>query len=732
MKKNILFLALILTMLMSNLNMVRAADYQAQWTGQSEYLTMTEGEEQTVWVEFKNTGSADWRQTGQNAVHLGTAKNLDRASSFYDNTSWLTSNRIEMKQSVIHPGETARFEFKIKAPYNSGVYQEYFRLVAENVSWLNDVGLYWEWRVIGAAGYEDMCMSRDSVVQSSGCVVPEPWMYDSTWNGQSKYLTLAPGESREVWVEFVNDGVATWYQNGDFAVHLGTANPIDRNSNFVDTDWLSTNRLVLEQTSVKPGETGRFSFTVKAPTKTGVYYEYFRPVVENVSWLRDQGVYWMFEVANAANDDSSDDDAVSDSWAAKLIEQTGNPTFVVGEEAEEYLTVKYKNIGQTTWEKSGSNVVQLATSQPNDRNSGFMTSDWLNSHRIAMQESSVAPGEYATFKFRVSPGETVALGTHNEHFNLVANDNFWFSGVGVAWNMVLAGVSDAVVVTADGNFDVKDGVTGSVLATLSSGQKVNVKYAGGNYQITWPGGSKSTSNYVRLTGKNGAIMEVVSYNDIKSWNSSLNDNKFRDTIEVRYSTNTNQLWVINELPLEDYVAGVAETGNSSPTEFLKAMTIAERTYVIYHHNRGGRHPENYVDLYNSVNGNGDDQVYRGYGFEQRNDEVTEAAADTVGKVVTYNNNVVVTPYFSHADGRTRSYKEVWGSDVAWCVSVDDPYTAGMSLLGHGVGMSALGAQMFAEKEGKTYDWILKYYYTGIDISNYDTASERIRVGIYHL
>ena len=37
--------------------------------------------------------------------------------------------------------------------------------------------------------------------------------------------------------------------------------------------------------------------------------------------------------------------------------------------------------------------------------------------------------------------------------------------------------------------------------------------------------------------------------------------------------------------------------------------------------------------------------------------------------------------------------------------------------GHGVGMSQYGANALA-KEGKSYDEILKWYYTGIDVAPY--------------
>jgi peptidoglycan hydrolase-like amidase len=107
-----------------------------------------------------------------------------------------------------------------------------------------------------------------------------------------------------------------------------------------------------------------------------------------------------------------------------------------------------------------------------------------------------------------------------------------------------------------------------------------------------------------------------------------------------------------------------------------------------------------------------DQVYRGYNFELRASKVAEAVEATRGQVVAYQNVPVITPYFSHSDGRTRSWEEVWAGDPKpWLVSVPDPACAGMDLFGHGVGMSALGAIAMAN-DGQTAADILSYYYQG--------------------
>ena len=150
-------------------------------------------------------------------------------------------------------------------------------------------------------------------------------------------------------------------------------------------------------------------------------------------------------------------------------------------------------------------------------------------------------------------------------------------------------------------------------------------------------------------------MNVTSYHDIPTWNPSLDDNKFRGTIEVRYSPVSDAVWVVNELPVEDYMKGIAESSSGSPTEFLKTMTVAARSYAIWHLDRNGKYgaPEIF-HLKNSRNGNGDDQVYKGYGLEARFPELVSAVNATSGQVVTYTGAVAMTPYFSNSDGRTRS------------------------------------------------------------------------------
>lgn len=110
-------------------------------------------------------------------------------------------------------------------------------------------------------------------------------------------ITLAPGEKAYLTVRARNTGYQTW-QKANF--HLGTLEPTDRSSAFADNTWLAPQRPAgLVESSVPPGQTGTFNFTVTAPSTPGTYYERFGTLVEGQQWLSDQGVRFVIDVTPA-------------------------------------------------------------------------------------------------------------------------------------------------------------------------------------------------------------------------------------------------------------------------------------------------------------------------------------------------------------------------------------------------------------------------------------------------
>lgn len=118
-------------------------EYSSKWFSQSDWPIVTAGDTKTLQIKYKNMGSKTWYNTGSNPIRLATSNPIDRFSVFYDPTTWLSPNRLtEMDESEVKTGEIATFTFTVKAPKAIGTYDEYFRLVSEGKTWLEDDGVF--------------------------------------------------------------------------------------------------------------------------------------------------------------------------------------------------------------------------------------------------------------------------------------------------------------------------------------------------------------------------------------------------------------------------------------------------------------------------------------------------------------------------------------------------------------------------------------------------------------
>jgi|GEM_PF-1118704 len=217
------------------------------------------------------------------------------------------------------------------------------------------------------------------------------------------------------------------------------------------------------------------------------------------------------------------------------------------------------------------------------------------------------------------------------------------------------------------------------------------------------------------------IFEIASWKNGPFWGMNVNDNDYRGNIIIKYNSNTDRLWLINELSLEEYMKGMSEVPDSWPTEMLKAQQIAARTYAMFRYinPKYTNSPDPDDDPIFTVRSTQADQVYRGYQAELRNPNLVAAAAATRGIIATYNNDPISAYYFSQSDGRTRSSVEANMTKVAvdYLPGVIDPPGEGKTLLGHGVGLPQYGGRA-AANQGANYSQILKYYYRGIDLKKF--------------
>lgn len=258
---------------------------------------------------------------------------------------------------------------------------------------------------------------------------------------------------------------------------------------------------------------------------------------------------------------------------------------------------------------------------------------------------------------------------------------------------------------------------GGLIGQIPGGTETRVTYdSDGNLKIY--GSVGETLSYQEVffedaSGDNGAIIFDVH-------RPSSDFDRYRGKIKLRFNTSTKLTWVINTLPLEHYVWGMGEITGTGPSEYNKVMTTSFRTYGYWKLKFSTKYASDGFKV-NATPGN---QLYYGYDWEEGHTRIRDGAQATQGKIVMYKSQIAITPYSSWTDGKTRSFEDRWGSDdYPWCQSVSDPYgkhptkdTATLEAEGnHMVGLSAHGALSLADDHDKNWDYILDYYYKGIDV-----------------
>ncbi len=122
------------------------------------------------------------------------------------------------------------------------------------------------------------------------------------------------------------------------------------------------------------------------------------------------------------------------------------------------------------------------------------------------------------------------------------------------------------------------------------------------------------------------------------------------------------LYIINELPLEEYVESVvaAEVGTNWDLEALKTQAVITRTYAVY---QKAMNPTARFHLTSSVL----HQVYKGNNSQTL---ISYAVKDTAGEILTYGGKPIEALYHSTSVGRTESPEEVFGKSYPYLKSVE--------------------------------------------------------------
>ncbi len=572
-------------------------------------------------------------------------------------------------------------------------------------------------------------------------------------------VTIEAGKSREVTVKIKNTGKATWYNTGANYISVYTVNPNYRNSAFASSNWMSKNQVTKISATTKPGEVAEVKITLTAPSKIGDYREDFYLAAENKTWIKSSYFFLKIKVVPSTG-------AVSvNSGSTDTAQETaGNSTEGVNDQAQEVVNeyqanlvafssrqvtarggdlinfkVRYRNNGTIAW---NNYLWQEAGSSRKGADSArviLADQSWVNEKKIYEKTGAVVPGgvmeisyafrapaeqgEYVARFQLTADGHTLDGGTLEMPVTVTADAPVGYTSPTFTNNATRALVPETkirvglykvekpVKFQSTYNYQIWAGLI--LKGILPANELAEIKYFDGIYTFTAASLSFTARDLVRFVPEDAnGYFTLTNYERYVSWKGAKNFNAYRGTMEFKYSNNSAAPWVVNELPLDTYVAGIAETSNGAAMEYIKALLVAARSYAYYHINNGTPADQRTFDVVATTA----DQLYLGYNSEVLMPRVVQAARATYGEMVTYGGTPVVTPYFGHSDGRTRTWKEVWGgTDKPWLISVECKYDAGQSMFGHGVGMSAQDAAYRADKDAWTYEQLLKHYYTGVQV-----------------
>ncbi|MBN2096233.1 N-acetylmuramoyl-L-alanine amidase [Candidatus Peregrinibacteria bacterium] len=682
-------------------------------------------------IKIQNTGNVSWFNYGQHPIRLGTENLRDRRSLLVKQH---TTRIAHLLESEVKPGETGTFLFNLEGPLNyEGRIAESFSPVIEGVQWLENKGL----------GFE--------------LVIKKP-RHLARIAEKTKIPSMLPGEMRKITLTMENRGDLAWDQENMQVRLLGTGIKVFKSK-------------MVPAKPVAPQKTVQFDFWVQAPYEEGRHRVFLRSTFNGVgiqggtarflidvesprlrAQMTDQtsrtvtlkpgqekeievkfknlgNTAWQNKGENAIYlGTSNPQDRLSrlyyeDGWvnkyrAGKMVEGTVMPgevgTFrfkVKPDRAgiyREYFQLVVERVGwiggsDVRWDfRVSGNAVSTSSDSAAKNQDAIQNKEQaviltnIRSNTITNTTSTTNTTTPKAVPVAQPVPQTVTPSSSDDLFR-----------VRISYG------DDYSKVTANTLFRIVN-EKNEILFEVGAGTAADIRHLQGSVHVQ-VGPNTKTAQWIRVIPADNGIVEILTMDRPPSWNRDLNDNRFRGVMEIRPIGGETAF--IDELPLEDYLKGLAEVSNGDLYEKQKTIAILARTYARFYMDDSNR-------KFPGMPYDGSDdpaifQRYLGYGYEIRSPNFVAAVAATKNKVVTYEGTLIKTPYFNQSDGRTRSAYEVWGwTNTPYLQSTPDPYCEGLILRGHGVGLSGYGAEAMAG-EGKTYDEIIKYYYQGVKIEQLD-------------
>ncbi|MGE0519941.1 MAG: M12 family metallo-peptidase [Candidatus Binatia bacterium] len=266
-----------------------AAVANAAFVSQAVPSAMTAGQQYTVTIRMRNTGTTTWRYS--DLYRLG-------AWNPADNTAW-RMNRVPMtSDEQILPGQEKAFTWAVTAPSTPGTYNFQWRMVRDGVSWF------------GAASANTAVSVNASAVRGA------------TFVSQSVPTSMVPGQAYTVSVTMQNTGGTTWTAASNY--RLGA----------LFGSWGATRVYLAAGESIAPGQQKTFTWTVRAPSTPGTYNFQWQMVQELVAWFGASSPKTTVVVGGTGRN-------------AAFVSQSVPTTMQAGQTYA--VSVTMQNTGGTTW-----------------------------------------------------------------------------------------------------------------------------------------------------------------------------------------------------------------------------------------------------------------------------------------------------------------------------------------------------------------------------------------------
>ena len=212
---------------------------------------------------------------------------------------------------------------------------------------------------------------------------------------------------------------------------------------------------------------------------------------------------------------------------------------------------------------------------------------------------------------------------------------------------------------------------GTVVGTVPGGKKWRIRTSGSNFEVLTNKGKRVGGKL--WGGPNANLYLVYGQGGSKVHVPEAGNTYNRGTLELNlYSCGGScAMRMILDVPLEQYLYGIAEVSNSWPKNALRAQAVAARSYAIAK-----------VAIYGQHSGSCNcgvtaniDQAYAGWDKEGSagGNRWVSAARSTARQVVAYHGKAIQAFYSASSGGFTENNENVWGgTPLPYLRGVCDP------------------------------------------------------------